>query len=359
MPTTQSHGLHIEQGAHNNHIGGTSPADRNVISGNGRSGVGIWHEGTDNNVIYNNIVGLSPRGDRRLSNLLHGIDVNFGVSFSIIGGTQPGQHNVVSGNNFSGIEMSHEAGTSQNQVVGNYVGTDLTGNQITFYSYNALKGISIKDRASNNTVSQNVVGSNKQGGIVLDNLGQGVPTGNRILNNRVGISRNGTAISNVLSGIHIISAQTTVIGPGNIVANNPVGIQIDGTGSDRNKITRNSIYNNTNLGIDLAPTGVTPNDSGDGDSGPNEQLNFPVLQTASTQQVTGTACGGCTVEIFIADSGANSYGEGKTFVGSAVTSSNGIFKVNVGGVTQGQFVTATATDTAGNTSEFSLNARIQ
>jgi hypothetical protein len=235
----------------------------------------------------------------------------------------------------------------------------LTGNQITSYSYNALKGISIKDRASNNTVSQNVVGSNKQGGIVLDNLGQGVPTGNRILNNRVGISRNGTAIGNVLSGIHIISAQTTVIGPGNIVANNPVGIQIDGTDSDRNKITRNSIYNNTNLGIDLAPTGVTPNDSGDGDSGPNEQLNFPVLQTASTQQVTGTACGGCTVEIFIADNGANAYGEGKTFVGSAVASSNGIFKVNVGGVTQGQFVTATATDTAGNTSEFSLNARIQ
>jgi hypothetical protein len=138
-------------------------------------------------------------------------------------------------------------------------------------------------------------------------------------------------------------------------------------GTDSITITQNSIYNNSTLGIDLGPTtGVNANDSGDADTGPNEGLNFPVLTSATTTQVTGTACADsvvpkpCRIEVFIAerrtgDMGGGNYGQGKTFVGSGTTNSSGAFAVAISGVTAGQYLTATATDASGNTSEFSQN----
>jgi CSLREA domain-containing protein len=352
---TLAHGLHIEQGAANNRVGSTSAAERNVISGNGRGGVGLWHEGTDGNIVMNNIVGLGPRGDRRVSNRLHGVDLNFGVSNSVVGGTGSGERNVLSGNDSTGAEISHTAGTSQNRISGNFIGTDVTGTRAPSFSYNFKYGISVKDRVINNTISDNVVGNNRQGGITIDNFGTCCVTGNVFTNNRVGISIDGTAIPNSLYGIKILAPQSR-IGPGNIIANNPVGIQIDGDADDGNRITQNSIYNNTGLGIDLAPLdAVNPNDNGDADSGPNQQLNFPILASATPQTVTGTACAGCTVEIFQADGGAGAYGEGKILLGSTTAGGDGSFATAISGVTAGNYVTATATDTSGNTSEFSLN----
>jgi hypothetical protein len=124
-------------------------------------------------------------------------------------------------------------------------------------------------------------------------------------------------------------------------------------------VTRNSIFANNRLGIDLDPLGQpNPNDAGDADGGPNERLNFPEIQTATTSSVTGTACGGCTVEIFVADAGAGAHGEGKTFVGSATAGTSGAFTAVVTGAASGSFVTATATDAQGNTSEFSTNKAV-
>jgi hypothetical protein len=68
----------------------------------------------------------------------------------------------------------------------------------------------------------------------------------------------------------------------------------------------------------------------------------------------------CTIEVFIAalnpsDKGGGTYDQGKTFVGSGTTNSSGAFAIAISGVTAGQYLTATATDAAGNTSEFSQN----
>jgi hypothetical protein len=79
---------------------------------------------------------------------------------------------------------------------------------------------------------------------------------------------------------------------------------------------------------------------------------------ASPQEVSGTACGGCAVEVFLADSGANAYGEGKTFLASTTAGGDGRFTVALTNVATGAYVTATATDAAGNTSEFSSNNAI-
>src|SRR5581483_3367765 len=141
--------------------------------------------------------------------------------------------------------------------------------------------------------------------------------------------------------------------------NNPVGLEIEGGASDRNTITQNSFYGNSGLGIDLEAVGtVNQNDAGDADTGANEGLNFPVLASATTQQVTGSACASCTVELFKADSAAGEYGEGKTFLGSGAAGADGSFSIPISGAQDGDAVTATATDAAGNTSEFSLNLAV-
>jgi hypothetical protein len=146
------------------------------------------------------------------------------------------------------------------------------------------------------------------------------------------------------------------IGPNNIIAYNPVGVRLTGSAGTGTKITRNSIFGNTGLGIDIAPLGsVNANDAGDADTGPNTLLNFPVLMSATSATVKGVACSGCTIEVFLADGGSTAYGEGKSFVGSGTGNADSTFSVAVTGVVAGKYVTATATDTKGNTSEFSRN----
>lgn len=350
-------GVTLQAGATNNSVGGTSAAERNVVSGNAYRGIATFGEATNSNRIINNIVGLGPAGDKRLSNLKHGIDINGGSNRQQIGGTQPGERNVVSGNGQEGVEISHEPTTTGNRVVGNFIGTNVTGNTATAYSYNGEWGVHIEDRVSANVVADNVIGNNRKGGIRTGNL----TTGTVIENNRIGVSRDDSRIPNSGSGIQIDSDSSGQrVGSGNVIAYNGLdGIRIASASSDRNTITRNSIFGNKGLGIDIEPLGQpNPNDVDDADSGANEQLNFPVLDAATPQSVTGTACGGCTVEVFLADGGAGAYGEGKTLVGSSIAGADGAFEVTVNSVAEGGYVTATTTDTQGNTSEFSPNRQI-
>jgi hypothetical protein len=104
-----------------------------------------------------------------------------------------------------------------------------------------------------------------------------------------------------------------------------------------NKFSRNSIHNNANLGIDHNADGVTPNDNGDGDTGPNELFNFPVIKRAFTTYpaytlvVQGIAPASSIVEIYMEDGS----GEGMTFV----------FRAQEGGTLNGITDNAAGTDT--------------
>ena len=313
-------GVVLVNGASNNSVGGTQPAERNVVSGNAPRGIAAYGGLTTNNRIINNIVGLGPKGDKRLPNHGHGVDINGGASQNKIGGTGPGERNVVSGNGNMGVEISHYETTTQNEVVGNLIGTDPAGRSAR-YASNGEHGVHVEDRVTNNVVAENVVMNNGGGGVVLR-----------------------------------YSARGNRIGPNNTITKNRVGISLSGDASDQNTITRNSIFGNAGLGIDIYPLGgPNPNYPSDTDTGSNEQLNFPVLEGAKLGEVNGNACGGCTVEVFLADGGADEYGEGKTFVGSVTANSDGTFTASVSGVASGDYVTATATDASGNTSEFSRN----
>src|SRR5690606_32469080 len=178
MSPRQAHGIHVEEGAHNNQIGGVELGQRNVIGGNARHGVGFWHVGTNQNLVINNLIGLSPDGQRSLPNQGHGVDFNFGASHNTAGGTEPGERNVLSGNIENGVEISHGDKTTQNSVIGNYIGTDVSGNAGPIYAANAELGVSVKDRVRNNVVAHNVIGNNGIGGIFVDEFGNCCASGN-------------------------------------------------------------------------------------------------------------------------------------------------------------------------------------
>jgi parallel beta-helix repeat protein len=167
------------------------------------------------------------------------------------------------------------------------------------------------------------------------------------------------------AGIYIADNSTgNTIRENTIYENTGNGITVIDAGSDQNKLTQNSTYKNRRLGIDLGNDGVTANDIGDADSGPNQEQNFPiiaqVIYTATNiYRAQGTSAANAVVELFASDLDFSWHGEGKTYITSTTADVGGnwtaIFSIPGGG---GILGTATATDASGNTSEFCLNTII-
>ncbi len=214
-----------------------------------------------------------------------------------------------------------------------------------------------------NTISANVIGGNKNGGVQVN----GGAHGNTFTGNWIGTSPQGDQLGNggiTPGGFGIYfdgAAHDNVVGPSNSIAynlNSGVGLGPD-VANDRNRVTANAIWDNTGLGINIAPlNGVNPNDAGDADTGANEELNFPVLTSATRSAVVGTACAGCRVEVFESDPDNSTYGQGRRYLGAVTASGTGSFSYPSPSVAVGARVTATATDAVGNTSEFSQNRLI-
>jgi PKD repeat protein len=365
-------GVVVRSASTDNVIGGPNAADRNVISGNGGRSVLIGvpgaelDPGTDRNVVQNNLIGLAPNGLSALPNLGHAIDINNGAAHNVV------ENNTVSGNGqFSeGIEVSHGTGTTGNEITNNRVGTNPAGTAVLDYTHNGTEGIRVEDGADATVVQDNIVGGNNGGGIQLDSLTHPA-TNSQVEDNFIGVTSTGVAIPNGAFGIHAglgegssnQAGSTDGLISHNSIAFNPVGVSIEGSASLRNRISENSIHDNTGLGIDLVPFGqVNQNDPGDADTGPNELLNWPVLTSATPVSVSGTACGVCTIEVFQADASATldgasitSYGEGQTFITSTTSAPDGSFVATLPPSVNSRIVTATATDPSGNTSEFGQN----
>src|SRR5262249_10343726 len=138
-----------------------------------------------------------------------------------------------------------------------------------------------------------------------------------------------------------------------------------------NSIRGNSIFSNGGLGIDLGPDGPTINDDCDADSGSNNLQNFPVLSQAvnanSSTFVLGTinSSPNTTLSLDFYASltpDPSGFGEGQTYVGSrSVTTSQNCsvsFNFSFAQIPLGQYISATATDAVGNTSEFSVSAQV-
>ena len=203
----------------------------------------------------------------------------------------------------------------------------------------------MKDGVTFNTITDNVIGgmdnhatdgNGNAGIVILDST----TSQNTFARNRIGISVDGTTIPNSV-GMAVFGTKNT-IGPDNVIAgNHGPGIEVE-TGASGNTITRNSIFSNTGLGIQL-------------DSGANNGIGAPTISGATVSTVSGTACASCIIEVFIADGATGAAGEGKTLVGSGSANASGAFSVTIGGVNTGDKITATATNANGDTSQFAAN----
>lgn len=265
-----------------------------------------------------------------------------------------------------------------------------------------LRGIEVRDFLSagirlvggNNTIEDMVIINNGGGTLTITNRGgiviQSASTGNIIggtggLGNRIedntayGLSLLGgtntlvgnTITSNDECGIYVSSSNNDIGGSGggeamNTVTDNGLSDQdgicvVAGTG---NQIFPNLIYGNTGLGIDLNPSGVTANDADDTDTGPNNGQNFPAIDTVSgTGEVTGSLDTVASTDFqldfyYSTTCDPSGYGEGESYLGAfaVTTDTDGLATFSHtfgGGIPNGAYVTATATDPSGNTSEFS------
>lgn len=80
-----------------NTVGGNTAAERNVISGNGLFGINVSGSGAQGNVVKGNYIGVDATGQKTLGNR-NGVGVSFGAQNNVIGGATPGEGNVISGN---------------------------------------------------------------------------------------------------------------------------------------------------------------------------------------------------------------------------------------------------------------------
>ena len=355
-----------------NTIGGIAAGAGNVISGNFNDGIDLG-AGANNNVIQGNLIGTNATGTAAIANSFQGIWMSGGVTGNTIGGTVPNARNVLSGNGGSGIILNG-AGTTANTVLGNFIGTNANG---TGSIPNAFNGLEFSGGAAGNTaggvqpVDRNVLSGNVGAGVGF--FGAATNGGNTLLGNFIGTDLTGTvALPNNLSGVYVQTSNNSIgsvaTGIGNTIAFNGLfGVRVDsGTG---NAIVNNRIFSNSSLGIDLAPLGVTPNDANDADTGPNNLLNFPVLSSARTVgsevrmqvNLTPPPSGPFQVHFYVnATCDASGAGEGATPIGVSSLGATQNPSVNfemvfpVSLVPAGSFLTATATDSGNNTSEFSF-----
>jgi parallel beta-helix repeat protein len=342
-------------------IGGTAPDARNVISGNGGQGVSVFGS-TGTTIVQGNLIGTDSTGMHVLGNGGHGIGTWGAGANTLIGGTASGAGNVISGNGSAiggqGVSISASGTTI---VQGNLIGTDSTGMHAIA---NANGGIGVGDASTNTLIGGTAPGA---GNVISGNGGFGVgmfgsSSGTIVQSNDIGTNPAGTAVPNTGGGI-IVGSSGNQIETNTIAYNSGPGVGVyAGTG---NSVSRNSIFSNGGLGIDLGFDGVTPNDPDDSDTGPNNLQNFPVLTSALVSAgqlvVQGTIDTPSpqtdVIEFFanpvpVPGGDPSGYGEGAVFLGTATPAPDGTFSVVLPPVAPGTLISATATDAAGNTSEF-------
>jgi len=160
----------------NNTIGGSNAASRNVISGNFGSGVVLKGSTATGNAVRGNYIGLNAAGTSNVANITDGIQILLGASNNIIGGTTAADRNVISGNNNSGIYITGSVGAvcSGNLISANFIGTDAAGSASIGNSTGVFLGTDVTGNTIGGTAAGtgNTIVSNTTG-ISFDGPGDG------------------------------------------------------------------------------------------------------------------------------------------------------------------------------------------
>ena len=228
ISATRTYGIRLASDS--NLVGGTAPGDRNVISGNDIDGIRV--QASTGNVIQGNYIGTNAAGTGAVGNTEDGIWLD-DASDTLIGGVNPGERNVISGNGWAGIGVT--GGGTGNVVQGNYIGVDASGSAAAGQPHARHRDLRLGRHADR---------------------------------------------------------RVRAAGAGNVIAHNwEDGVAIvSGTG---HSVLGNSIFANGRLGIDIGDDGVTANDPGDADLGTNYGMNAPVIYSmvvaGRTVTITGEA----------------------------------------------------------------------
>jgi parallel beta-helix repeat protein len=222
--------------ANNNRIGGSTPAELNIISGNSKNGVGIA-AGASGNLIARNYIGLAADGASALGNTEDGVLIADAPG-NQVGGSATGTYNIIAANGYHGVELRGDAANA-NVIQRGIIGSDLFG---TLDRGNGRAGIYLTPSAGGSGASDNQIGSaafGAGGNLISGNGWAGIhieaASGTLIRGNRIGTNYAGTAaLANASGGIDIVSAWNTVIGSvdaGNLISGNSSGgidVQFEG-----------------------------------------------------------------------------------------------------------------------------------
>jgi len=241
-------GVALHNAASGNTIGGTDPGARNVLSGN-TFGILLGDLAAEGNRIQGNYIGTNASGDAPIPNTQTGI-LLWGEN-TLIGGSETGSGNVISGNVFAGIDLG--PGSTGTVIQGNYIGTDATGGFalgndlgifVNFSPDNLIGGTSIEAR--------NVISGNVGRNITINGLDA---TGNVLQGNFIGTDATGTVPLESGRALLILDAPGNTVGgtqsgAGNVISGTQLGVSIEGPAATGNLLQGN------HLGVDV--TGSAP-----------------------------------------------------------------------------------------------------
>ena len=242
--------------------------------------------------------------------------------------------NVISGNTNGGIVVRDSS--NHISIMGNIIGLNRSGmHPIGNSNYG---GIHIDGQCDNVDVFDNWICGNRFGMIVVNS--SNITIGNNFIGSNI-INDKTLELGNEYDGIWLAEgACDNVITENFIRYNGGSGVHIDGTNTVRNRVSHNHISGNGVWGIY-------------NQSGGNLELAAPVISSATTTSITGTAVPNATVEMYT-DPGY----QGLLFQGETNSDASGNFSWS--GAISGPYanVTAIAIDNSGNTSAFSQVALV-
>ncbi len=391
-------------GITNNTIGGDAGAAVNVISGNLSTGLQITGPGASGNMVQGNLIGLDSGGQTVLANGGDGVLINNGASNNVVGaiaGYTGSPTNTIAGNGSTNdqtgdVEIA-DSNSTNNTIADNRIGTDITGELTPHGNPQGAFGVMLNDAPDNsvgwvdaqnglavgNVISAHTaLGSGPSGVGVL--ISGASATGNEVAANFIGTDEGvDKSLGNARTGVLIVDASNntiggTALGAANTIDNNGrsglaqaggivVSFDSSFTPSTGDRLDGNNVYDNAPLGIDLGGTGVPLVNTPRGPhTGPDDLQNYPIITSVPTTSGDTSIIGALnsipntsfTIFVYASQSADPSgYGQGQQAIINAhvTTDANGNadFSISTGKNLVGKFITTTATDPNGNTSEFS------
>jgi CSLREA domain-containing protein len=269
----------------------------NIIGGNNGYGINIADSDTVN--IRTNKIGVHSDGITALGNGYDGILAYF-VDYLTVGGDSSTDFNIISGNSRYGVNIT---GGNYASIIGNIIGLNSTvsagvGNGWGGIYANSARYLWVGSSLANGPMQY--IGGNGGGGVRWEGVQDSTLSQRNYIGGNAGVT---SGLGNVGYGISLLNGYNNNIRPADVRDNAGVGIGVSGS-SAGNLIEPLKFSGNLGLPIDLAEDGHTPNDVGDGDSGPNALQNYPVITTRTATAVSGTACVFCRVSVYAVQSGS-------------------------------------------------------